>query len=91
MPQKPSVLNERKPLLPLATETNYLAAEFEYLEYFGSQLTGSEAILRLNLKNGTTIDVPCSDNQLQHLMISLCESFPERAVSYVRGRWPQEA
>ncbi len=38
-----SILNPRKPLPPLSTETNYEAADFEGFEYFGAALTGSKS------------------------------------------------
>jgi hypothetical protein len=86
-----SIQNPRKPLPPLSTETNYWAADFESFEYFGGALTGSKAILRLHLKNGTTIDLPASDDELRHLLVMLCEAFPQRAVEYVKGRWPSSS
>jgi hypothetical protein len=79
-----SILNPRKPLPPLATETNYLAADFESFEYFGAMLTGSKAILRLHLKNGTTIDLPSSDDALKHLLVLLIEAFGSRAIERLK-------
>ena len=85
-----SIQNPRRPLPPLQVETNYIAQDFEEFEYFGSKLTEGKAILRLHLKNQTTIDLPCNDDELQRLMLILCENFPQRAVSHVRERWPRE-
>lgn len=82
----PSILNPRKPLPPLATETNYLAADFEYFEYFGAALTGSKAILRLNLKNGTTIDLPTSDDELKRLALNLVEAFGPDVIEFLKSR-----
>lgn len=80
-----SIQNPRKPLPPLATETNYEAADFEYFEYFGKALRGgSKAILRLNLKNGTTIDLPSSDDELKRLMVNLIEAFGPDAIARLR-------
>jgi hypothetical protein len=81
-----SIQNPRKPLPPLATATNYEAVDFERFEYFGAGLTGSKAILRLHLKNGTTIDLPASDDALQHLRYMLCEAFPKETADHAKGR-----
>jgi len=79
----------RRNLPPLQAQTPYVAADFERFEYFGSVLTGeSTATLRLHLKNATTLDIPASDEQLQHLLVLLCEAFPVKATTYVLERWP---
>jgi len=79
-----SIRNPKKPLPPLATETNYEAADFEYFEYFGALKAGSKATLRLNLKNGTTIDLPSSENELKRLMVNLIEAFGSDAIARLR-------
>jgi hypothetical protein len=66
----------RKPLPPLGVETNYLASDFETFEYFGGPLTGSTPILRLHLKNSTTIDLPSSDDELRRLRDVLNAAYP---------------
>jgi hypothetical protein len=76
----------RKALPPLAVGTAYVAADFERFEYFGSMLTGSKAILRLHLKNGTTIDLPTSDDELKLLLIMLCEAFGPVAIEHLKKR-----
>ena len=76
----------RKALPPLAVGTDYVAADFERFEYFGSMLTGSKAILRLHLKNGTTIDLPASDDELKRLLIVLCEAFGPVAIEHLKKR-----
>ena len=78
----------RKPLPPLEVGQAYVAADFETFEYVGSRLTGSTAILRLHLKNGTTIDLPATDAALKHLLVVLCDAFPPHAIEFladVRG------
>jgi hypothetical protein len=78
----------RKPLPPLEVGQAYVAADFVRFEYFGAKLTGSAAILRLHLKNGTTIDLPASDEALKHLLVMLCDAFPPHAIEFladVRG------
>jgi hypothetical protein len=85
-----SIQNPRRPLPPLATETNYEAVDFEHFEYFGTALQppGSKAILRLHLKNGTTIDLPSSDDALKSLMINLIGAFGPDAIAYLKGmKW----
>ena len=57
-----------KNLPPLEVGQAYRAQDFESFEYVGAALTGSKAILRLHLKNKTTIDLPTSDDQLLFLM-----------------------
>lgn len=76
----------RKNLPPLEVGQAYVAADFERFEYWGSKLTGQEAILRLHLKNGTTIDLPASDDELRRLMEMLCDAFPPAAVALFRNR-----
>jgi len=76
----------KKPLPPLATQTNYMAADFDHFEYFGLALTGSKAILRVSLKNGTTIDLPTTDDDLQWLLRTLIEAFPAAAIARLKGR-----
>lgn len=48
-------------LPPLEVGTAYTATDFQSFEYSGAALTGSKAILRLHLSNGTTIDLPAND------------------------------
>jgi hypothetical protein len=67
----------KRPLPPLSTDTAYEAADFERFEFAGAILTGRTAILRLHLKNGTTVDVPASDEQLRHPRNILQAAFPE--------------
>jgi hypothetical protein len=73
-------------LPPLEVGTPYVAADFQEFEYVGSLLTGSTSILRLHLKNGTTIDLPASDDALRYLLTILCEAFPRVATAHVRER-----
>jgi hypothetical protein len=73
-------------LPPLEVGHAYTAQDFEYFEYFGAALTEQTAILRLHLKNKTTIDIPASDDELRHLMQMLCDAFPAQAVELFRNR-----
>ena len=79
-------MSAKKRLPPLEVEQAYEAADFESFEYSGSKLTGSKAILRLHLKNGTTIDLPATDDELRRLMYMLCDAFPPAAVELFRER-----
>ena len=45
-----------------------------------------KAIHRLHLKNGTTIDLPTSDDELKRLLIMLCEAFGPVAVEHLKKR-----
>ncbi len=76
----------KKPFPPLEVGQAYEAADFESFEYSGAILTGSKAILRLHLKNGTIIDLPTTDDELRHLMYMLCDAFPPAAVELFRER-----
>ena len=58
----------------------YRASDFEYFEH------SQTAIIRLHLKNMTTIDIPASDSELKRLLTYLIEVFGEHAVSYVKQR-----
>jgi len=79
--------NPKRPLPPLATATNYEATDFERFEYLSALLTGSKAnLLRLHLKNGTTLDLPASDEALKYLLVMLCEAFPLAATAHVKSR-----
>ena len=82
----PNRQSSRKPPLLLKVGTVYEAAEFERFEYSGGLLTGSKPILRLHMKNGTIIDLPTTDDELRHLLVNLCEAFPEAAVSHLKMR-----
>ena len=75
-----------KNLPPLEVGQAYEATDFESFEYFGSKLTGSKAILRLHLSNGTTIDLPTTDDESRRLMYLLCDAFPPAAVELFRER-----
>ena len=77
-----------KNLPPLEVGTAYVAADFESFEYFGAKLTGSKAILRLHLSNGTTIDLPTTDDELRHLLSVLCEAFGPHVIEHLKAlRW----
>ena len=73
-------------LPPLEVGQAYRATDFERFEYSSAQLTGSKAILRLHLSNGTTIDLPASDDELRRLMEMLCDAFPVEATNLFRQR-----
>jgi hypothetical protein len=76
----------RQRLPPLTVGTVYEAADFERFEYSSGLLTGSKPILRLHLKNGTIIDLPTTDDELRHLLVILCEAFPDTAVAHLKTR-----
>jgi hypothetical protein len=78
--------DQRRNLPLLEVGKAYVAADFERFEYSGSVLTGSKAILRLHLKNGTTIDLPTSDEELKHLATTLCEAFGPHVIEHLKSR-----
>ena len=73
----------KPPLPPLQVGKAYEATDFESFEYVLGALTGSKAILRLHLKNGTSIDLPATDDALRHLLVMLCDAFPPKALEFV--------
>jgi hypothetical protein len=66
-----------KPLPPLEVGQAYRLMDIERFEYFHQTLTGEVTILRLKLKNATTIDLPASDDQLRHLRNILNAAYPQ--------------
>ena len=75
-----------KNLPPLEVGQAYRATDFERFEYSSARLTGSTAILRLHLKNGTTIDLPATDEELKALLVNLIEAFGPAAVAHLKMR-----
>ena len=51
-----------------------------------AMLTGSKATLRLHLKNGTSIDLPCDDTELKRLTLVLCEAFGPVVIEHLKSR-----
>lgn len=76
----------RRNLPPLEVGKAYEAVDFERFEYFGEILTGSKAILRLHLKNATTIDLPCSKQEMERLTRALCEAHGKVAIEHLKLR-----
>ena len=88
----PTHQRSRKNLPPLAIGTAYVAADFERFEYFGLRPAGSAAILRLHLKNETTIDLPTNDDELKRLLCVLCDAFRSVAIEHLLERgWIQKS
>lgn len=73
----------RRNLPPLEVGTAYVAADFERFEFAKDVIHGSKAILRLHLKNGTTIDLPTDDDALKHLLRMLCDAYGPAAVEHL--------
>jgi hypothetical protein len=73
-------------LPPLEAGTPYLAVDFVSFEYRGEALTGSEAILRLHLKNATTIDIPTSDDEMKRLARVLTDAFGPVVIEHLKTR-----
>lgn len=73
-----------RPLPPLEAGIAYRAQDFERFEYFGAALTGEAAILRLHLKNGTTLDLPTNGEELKRLMYVLIAAFGNDAIAFLK-------
>jgi len=76
-------------LPPLEADTNYRVADFEYFEIgHGTFLRvvggGETSILRLHLKDRTTLDLPVSNDLLQHLLAVLIHAFPDAAQAEIK-------
>ena len=80
------MLRPHRPLPPLEVETAYEAADFERVEYVGVGEREGAATLRLHLKNGTTIDLPCNADQLRTLLFVLCDAVGTDAIGRLESR-----
>lgn len=77
-----------KNLPPLEVGATYRVADFAKFEWWSGRLTGeATATLRLHLKNGTILEIPATEEELQYLQHNLNEAFPKRAVEYAKTRW----
>lgn len=78
----------KQALPPLKVGGAYLATEFERFDYVGAKLMppGELALLRLHLKNGTTIDLPVRDEELLRLAHVLAEAFPQEIIGNFRAK-----
>lgn len=78
-------------LPPLEADTSYRVADFEWFEYSGRSLmrplAGEDTnILRLHLKNRTTLDLPATDEALHHLLRNLIHAFPVVALDEIKSQ-----
>lgn len=77
-------------LPPLAAGTAYRVADFERFDLFppmaGTGPFSEAAILRLHLKNGTRLDVPASDTQLQQLAVLFAEAYGPTVIEHLKER-----
>lgn len=81
------LLSPKKPLPLLEVGCAYRAqvvVSFQYLA--AGQTTDNIPILRLDLRNGTTLDLPSTDDELKRLMKVLMASFPVEALEFLRGQ-----
>ena len=76
----------RRTLPPLEVGQAYEARDFEKFEYFRDALRAEGAILRLHLKNGTTIDLLASDSTVRPLLFALCDAFGTEGVRHLKER-----
>ncbi|HXP74640.1 MAG TPA: hypothetical protein VN823_10890 [Stellaceae bacterium] len=75
-----------KNLPPLQVGQAYEATDFERFDFVRYPQPGSKAILRLHLKNGTTVDLPTTDDELRRLALTLCAAFAEAVIADLRQR-----
>lgn len=76
-------------LPPLQVETAYLATDFQRFEYehhSRNHAHAGKSILRVHLKNGTTLDLPATDEQLKDLATSLAEAFGPTVIEFLKAR-----
>ena len=73
------------PLPPLEVGRTYRASDFERIEYSSGFLGETRATFRLHLKNGTSIDLPATAEDARHLLVVLCEAFPESAIAQLKA------
>lgn len=79
----------KRNLPPLEVGSAYQATDFERFEYLHHSLipqSEQKSIFRLHLKNGTTIDLPATDEQLKHLAIVLSEAFGTDVIAHLKNR-----
>ncbi len=64
--------------------------DFQYFEFEGEQLTGTQPTLILHLKNTTSIDLPVAREQMEKLLAVLMVAYPQHArkvyEQYFSGR-----
>jgi len=81
------LLSPKRALPPLEVGTAYRAREMASFQYIGAgQTTDNTPILRLDLKNETTLDLPTTDDELKRLMKVLIAAFSEDALEFVRSQ-----
>ena len=81
------LLTPRKPLPPLTIGTAYYASELVSFQYIGGPLTADNTpILRLDLKNETTLDLPTTSDELKRLMRALIAAFPQDALEFLKAQ-----
>lgn len=76
-------MTQKKPLM-LQVGCLYEAAEFDYFEFQKILSDESKAVLRLHMKNGTIVDLPCSVESLKHLLATLCGAYGDHAKQVLK-------
>ena len=71
-------------LAPIAAGQAYRLHEFEYFEYDHVFRNPQSAVLRLHMKNGATVEVPATDEQMKRLLFALMSGFRQEAIAYMR-------
>lgn len=78
-------MSNREPLR-LVAGLWYAAEDFERFEYLPPLQRGEVTILRLHMKNGCTLDLPASQDELARLAIVLTEAHGPKVIAHLRER-----
>lgn len=71
-------------LPPLEVDTAYRIQGFESFDYDHLFQSEGKAILRLRLKNRTTLELPATDDQLKLLAVLLAEAFGPHVIAHLK-------
>lgn len=81
------MLTRNLPLLQV--DTAYLATDLVRFEYSHRSLiheSEQKSILRVHLKNGATLDLPATDDQMKDLATMLAEAFGPTVIEHLRAK-----
>ena len=72
-------------LPPLEVGTAYRVPDFESFDYDHIFQGANKAILRIRLKNRTTLEIPATDDQLKILAAVLAEAFGPHVIAHLKA------
>ncbi len=76
-------------LPPLSTDTAYQANDFEWIEYSPRSRLGKDAqksIFRLQLTNGTTIDLPITEEEAKRFVLQMVDTYGNDVIAHLKSR-----